>query len=116
MELMEDGNHFMPPATGGLTTTGTPEILTIEDPEAELELDIMEVNMMATGSPKREKAKNRSLDNPQAKCSELAEGIEEHLDKSCKFQKTPDPVLCTSEEDLQLTKDLTLQQSYNFTM
>ena len=27
-ELMEDGDHVVPPATGGLITTVTPEILT----------------------------------------------------------------------------------------
>ena len=67
MELMEDGDHFVPQATGGSFTTGTPEILTPEKPEAELELEFMVMEAVVTGSPK---------------------GKKEHLYKSRKVQKS----------------------------
>ena len=39
MEMNEDGDYFVPLATVGLITTGTPEILTLEEPVAELDLE-----------------------------------------------------------------------------
>ena len=57
MEFMEDGDHFVPPATGGSITTGTPKILTSEKPEAELELEFMKMEAVVTGSTKGKKVK-----------------------------------------------------------
>ena len=51
--------------------------------------------------------------NTQVKRGELAKRIKEHLDKSRKVMKISGLVLSASEEDLQLTKDPTLQQSFS---
>ena len=101
----------MPPVTGGFITTGTPESLTLEESVVEQELEIKELETVASGSPKGEKDKNPSTAwrDPKVERALVKQLIKDQLAKSCKPQKTPNLVLNSSKEDLQFTEDSTQQ-------